>query len=103
MCWSTFSRGLDAALLYLPYVMEVGNPRRPKMNVKDFVQSMLQSAVIGGVLLYGMVQVLDKRVDTMELQFANLNMQLNARIEKLEDKIERLNNEIWSLHSKIGK
>lgn len=103
MCWSTIHRGLDAAIYCLPYVMQAGNPRRPTVNYKQIFQSLIQSAVLGAVLLYGMVLVLDGKIIAMEAQVVVLTAQFNAKVEKLEKKIDELNNEIWSLRLKVGK
>lgn len=83
MCIHSIIRGMDAVKEYLPFVMAVGDKRRPRVNGKEVIQSLIQSAVIGGVMLYGMVQVLDNKTGAMSKQIDQLTVEVTVLREQV--------------------
>ena len=92
MCLHSIMRGLDAATDYLPFVLAAGDKRRPTVNLKEVVQAIIQAAIVGGVMLYGMVLVLDNKTGAMSKQ-----------IDQLTAEVQVLREQVVLLRIKIGQ
>lgn len=99
MCWSHIDRGLDVAKDFLPLFTVVGDTRRLKMNFQEVIKAVITAAIVAAVL-YGQQQVQQKEIAVLQDVQQESIREFSAKIDKLENRIESLQDQIILLRIK---
>lgn len=78
-------------LPFLPFVSAAVVTTHEQLNISALVSRIIETAIIGGILMYANVQVIDSKLDTINRDIQAINSEKNRIIEKLEDTGEHIN------------
>ena len=78
-------------LPFLPFVSAAVVTSTDQLNLSALVSRMIETAIIGGILMYANIQVIDSKLETMNKDISLITSDKDRIIEKVEETRETIN------------
>lgn len=78
-------------LPFLPFVSAAVVTTNDQLNMSALISRMIETAIIGGILMYANIQVIDSKLETMNRDIAIIGSDKDKIIEKVEETRKDIN------------
>lgn len=79
---------------WLPFVLTAGQ-EQPKMDIQRILEQVIGAAIIGLLVMYGMVQVIGAEIESMKENFTEFKTEVRRDIQGVEKEVSTIRSDIY--------